>query len=102
LIIASPFLALAYRVIKQLGMRDKLTGKDKTLEGLKRLRSTARYPVNFIQDNDEDRTIFDSLLKRLTKRCKESKITDLLKNGHRPIYLATAGLPIEIKGTPPE
>lgn len=73
LLLASPLLALVYRVIKQFGIWAKLTGRDKALEGLKRLRRAAGYPTNFIQDNDEDSKIFEALLKRLAKHCEEPK-----------------------------
>lgn len=102
LVLASPLLVFAYRVIKQFGTWDRLFGRDKALEGLKRLKSTAGYPVSWIYDSNEDGKIFEAVLKRLMKNCKEAKIKRLLDDGLRPTLIATAGSPVEIKGVPPE
>lgn len=102
LILAAPLLIILYRVIKQIGVWDKLVGRDKALEGLKRLRSTAGYPVNFIYDKQQDIKVFEALFQRMRKHCKELKIRDVLDNEFRPYLIATAGDPIEIKGVPPD
>jgi hypothetical protein len=102
LVLASPSLILAYRSIKQFGVWDRLVGRDKAVEGLKRLRSTAGYPVNWIYDKDDDAKIFEAILKRLTKHCKNDKIKPLLHKGLRPTLIATAGSPVEIRDIPPE
>ena len=102
LVLASPLLVLAYRSIKQFGVWDRLVGRDKAVEGLKRLRSTAGYPVSWIYDKDDDAMIFEAILKRLTKHCKNDKIKPLLHRGLRPTLIATAGSPVEIKGVPTE
>jgi hypothetical protein len=102
LFLATPLLAFAYRVIKQFGVWDRLVGRDKALEGLKRLRSTAGYPVSWLYDTCADADTFEAIFKRLKKNCKEAKIKSLLDDGLRPTLVATAGSPIEIKGVPPE
>lgn len=102
LVLASPLLILAYRIIKQFGLWDRIVGRDKAMEGLKRLRSTAGHPVSWIYDKAEDTKIFEALLKRLTKHCKNHKIKTLLHRGLRPALITTAGSPVEIKGLPPE
>jgi len=102
LILAAPLLIIVYRVIKQIGVWDKLVGRDKALEGLKRLRSTAGYPVSFIYNNQQDIKVFEALLQRMRKHCKELKIGDVLDGEFSPYLIATAGEPIEIKGVPPD
>ena len=100
LILAAPSLIILYRVIKQLGVWDKLVGRDKALEGLKRLRSTAGYPVSYIYNNQQDIKVFEALFHRMRKHCKELKIRDVLDDKFSPYLIATAGEPIEIKGVP--
>jgi hypothetical protein len=103
LILAAPLLIIVYRVIKQLGVWDKLVGRDKALEGLKRLRSTAGYPVSFIYDKQQDIKVFKALFQRMRKHCKELQLSrDVLASEFRPYLIATAGDPIEIKGLPPD
>lgn len=99
-ILTVPLLVILYRVIKQLGVWDKLVGRDKALEGLKRLRSCAGYPVNCIYDNQQDIKVFEELLHRMRKHCKEPKIIGVLDSKLRPYLIATLGHPIEIKGVP--
>ena len=102
LILAAPLLIILYRVIKQIGVWDKLVGRDKALEGLKRLRSTAGYPVSFIYDKQQDIKVFEALFQRMRKHCEKLKIRDVLDDKFRPYLIATAGDPIEIKGLPPD
>jgi hypothetical protein len=102
LVLATPLLAFAYRVIKQFGMWDRLVGRDRALEGLKRLRSTAGYPASWLYDNEANANTYEAVYTRLKKNCKETKIKKLLDDGLRPALIATAGSPIEIKGVPPE
>ena len=102
LILAAPLLIILYRVIKQIGVWDKLVGRDKALEGLKRLRSTAGYPVSFIYDKQQDIKVFEALFQRMRKHCEKLKIRDVLDDEIRPYLIATAGDPIEIKGLPPD
>lgn len=102
LILVLPLLAILYRVIKQFGVWDKLTSRDKAMEGLKRLRSTAGYPVSFIYDNQQDNKVFEALFQRMKRHCRGLKIRSVLDSGSRPYIIATAGEPIEIKGIPPD
>ena len=100
LILVAPLLVIVYRVIKHLGIWDKLIGRDKALEGLKRLRSAAGYPVNWIYENEKDRLMFQALLFRVKKNTTEEKIKAVLADGYCPHLIATAGQPVRIEGIP--
>lgn len=97
-----PFLAIGYRWLEHIGVVDKITGRDKALEGLARLRSTAGFPKSWIYDKDEDQPVFAALEKRISKNTIILKMADTLSHGHRPTLITTAGSPITIQGVPPE
>lgn len=100
LLLLAPLVGIFYAVLEHFGVCDRMSGRDKALEGLRRLRSCAGYPVNWIFDDQADKPIFDALFRRIKKHSREEAIISALAAGRRPSLIATAGKPIAIKGVP--
>ena len=98
LLLIAPLVGILYSVGEHFQIWDKLTGRDKAIEGLRRLRSAAGYPISCIYDDAKDKGIFGALCKRIKRSSPEPNI----KAGHRPSLIATAAQPIPIQGVPPQ
>ncbi|MEK8016587.1 MAG: hypothetical protein VSS75_006935 [Candidatus Parabeggiatoa sp.] len=98
-----PVLAIIYRWLEQVGVIDKLTGRSLAIDGLKRLKSTSGYPKSWIFYNEDgDKRIFIQLEKRISKKTRMPKIQQIIKQGHKPKLISTAGKAIAICGLPPD
>lgn len=97
-----PALAIIYRWLEHIGLIDKVTGRSLALDGLKRLKSTSGFPKSWIYNKGDDKSIFTQLEKRISKKTSISKIQQVIKEGHKPKFMSTAGSPIEIIGVPTE
>ena len=100
LIFAPPILAIIYRWLEHIGLIDRVTGRALAIEGLKRLRSTAGYPVSWIYNKDDDTKIFAALERRISKKTEMPKIQKAISDGYRPSLISTAGKAVEIDGVP--
>ena len=95
-------LSIVYGIGEYYNVWDCLTGRKDALEGLARLKSTSGYPVAWIYDDGQDRTIFNELEKRISKYTKEDKIIKILKDGYKPSLIVVGGNPILLNGIPDE
>ena len=97
-----PVAAILYRWLEHIGVIDKVTGRSFAIDGLKRLQSSSGYPTSWIYNKDNDQKIFAALEKRISKKTSMPKIQKVIKEGHKPKLISTAGSPIEISGVPPD
>lgn len=97
-----PVIAILYRWLEHTEAIDKLTGRSLALDGLKRLKSSSGYPNSWIYNKDDDQQIFAALEKRISSKTLMPKIQQVVKQGHKPKLISTAGSPLEIQGVPPD
>lgn len=97
-----PILILIYKVLEYLNVWNKITGRNKALSGIERLKSVSGFPQSFIYDEEPDKKEFEALYKRIKKNSKNEKIRSLIKEGNRPSLLTPAGSPIMFRGVPLE
>lgn len=102
LVLIPPVFAILYRWLEHRGFIDKVTGRSLALDGLRRLKSTSGYPKSWIYNEGDDQRIFTELEKRISKKTLMPKIQQVIKQGHKPKLISTAGSPVEINGVPPD
>jgi hypothetical protein len=98
LLLLPPLVGILYAVLEHFGVWDRLSGRDKAVEGLRRLRSCAGYPVNWIYNDKEDKRVFEALCKRIKNHTQEAVMRALIDAGGNPMLIATAGHPLPING----
>jgi hypothetical protein len=102
LIILVPFLTILYYCGEQFKWWDKLTGRDKAIQGLERLEAVTGFPQGWIYNEGKDKEIFRALERRISKKTASDKILLVLKEGHKPSLIVVGGLPMSVSGVPPE
>ena len=102
LYLTAPIVGIIYSILEHHGVWDKLTGRNKAMDGLRRLRSGGGYPESFIYNRDSDSKEFNALLKRIRKIAKKNANTELPTKAGEPVLISTAGKPIPIEGLPPD
>ena len=90
-----------YALLEHYGVLDRITGRTDALKGLRRLQSTAGFPVSFIYDDDKDKAEFVALERRISRHTK-SDVRDWAGNIAKPSLITVAGNPISLDGLPPD
>jgi hypothetical protein len=100
LMLCAPLIGILYSIGEHFKLWDRISGRDKAIEGINRLRSGAGYPVCFIYNDSQDSEIFDALYKRIIKNTTKDNIKGAIRSGHKASLIATIGQPIPITGLP--
>jgi len=94
-----PIFTIAYAAGEYYGWIDKITHRDKAIEGLNRLSTVYGYPESFIYDDEKDRYEFNALEERISKKSDLVKLKNMLVNSNKkPTLIVTIGKPITIEG----
>jgi len=99
LLLIAPLVGILYSVGEYFGIWDKLTGRDKAIEGLSRLRSGAGFPKSFIYDDPQDKVIFEALFRRIRRHSLSQDLRAALEK-EKPSMIAPVGAPFHIQGVP--
>lgn len=99
LFLSPPIIAVAYALLEYYGVLDKLTGRKYAVEGLKRLQSTAGYPVSMIYDDDKDARVFLAVTKRVLRRTR-IVVKDDSGKAVKPTGVSVAGKAVALDGVP--
>ena len=99
LFLAAPIIALFFALGEYLGWWDDISGRKKAVEGFDRLRSADGFPESFIFA-EEDRKIFNALVKRIARNTRQTNLKQLFAQGEKPSVISVIGKPQPIAGLP--
>jgi hypothetical protein len=99
IIFSVPLIGIIYSIGENFKIWDKISGRDKAIKGINRLRSGAGYPVCFIYNDKQDLEIFDALYRRIFKIITIN-IKIKIKSGEKVSLIAVMGQPTSITGLP--
>lgn len=102
LYILGPLIALIYKILEYCNFWNFISGRDKALLALNKLKTPTGYPESFIYNRDGSAQEFQELLKRISKNTSREKISKALESGCIPSLLTTGGSPIILNGLPEE
>lgn len=103
LYLLGPLIVLLYKVLEHFQVFDKITGRDKAISGIKRLKSATGFPQSWIYENkNEDKEIFNALYSRILKKLGNNYFSEIENNGFKPEIITIAGNPFPIEGVPKE
>jgi hypothetical protein len=100
LFLAAPIITLIFSLGEFFGWWDCLSGRKKAIEGFDRLRFAHGFPKGFVYDDDQDREIFDALVKCISKNTRDEALRKMLDKGKRPSVIVVIGQPQPIIGIP--
>lgn len=60
LFLLAPSVGIVYQILEYYGFWDRITGRKNAIEGLKRLKRAAGYPISTLYDDRKDKAQFDA------------------------------------------